>query len=158
MVSCIVPHRLTLRPNGVIRAQRSKDYSMAINGLMTRRSFLISEAPETLDIDLQAIDRTLQLLGFTEDPQAFMPCRKNMRIFKRGEMIKAIRTVLKEADMALSSRDIAIIILEGKDFDMSDNSRINQVSMRVYRTLCKEYEIGRVDRVGGNPYLWEKAD
>lgn len=103
-----MPHRLTLRPNGKIRAQRSKDYSMAINGLMTHRSFLISEAPDTLDIDLQAIDRSLQLLGFTEEPQDFMPCRKNKRIFRKGEMLRLIRGVLEVADRPMTSREICL--------------------------------------------------
>ena len=106
-----MPHRLTLRPNGKIRAQRSKEYSMAINGLMTRRSFLISDAPETLDMDLKAIDRSLRLLGFLEDPQDFMPCRKNKRIFAKGEMLRLVRGVLKDADKPMTSREICLTIL-----------------------------------------------
>ena len=57
-----MPYRLTLKPNGKVRAQRSKDFRMAINGLMTRRYRLISEAPNTLTADLAAIDRSLVLL------------------------------------------------------------------------------------------------
>ena len=140
-----MPHRLTLRPNGKIRAQRSKDYSMAINGLMTRRSFIISEAPDTLGMDLQAIDRSLQLLGFTEDPQAFMPSRKNKRIFRKGEMLRLIRGVLSEATEPMTSREICFAILP-PDFDLSDKRRVNQVTDRVYKVLCRECEAGRVDR------------
>ena len=138
-----MPHRLTLRPNGKIRAQRSKDYSMAINGLMTRRSFLISEAPETLDIDLEAIDHSLQLLGFLEDPQAFMPCRKNKRIFVKGEMLRLIRGVLREAKEPMTSREICLEILP-PDFDLSDKKRVNEATSRVYKTLVRECEAGRV--------------
>ena len=58
-----MPRRLTLRPNRTIRAQRSKDYAMAINRLMTRRPFIIAQAPDTLTTDLKAIDRSLELLG-----------------------------------------------------------------------------------------------
>jgi len=141
-----MPHRLTLRPNGVIRAQRSKDYSMAINGLMTRRSFLISEAPDTLSSDLEAIDRSLRLLGFKEDPQAFMPCRKNKRIFVKGEMLWLIRGVLREATEPMSCRDICLAILTAKDFDMSDRKRINQVTSRVNKALCRERSVKVVDR------------
>ena len=140
-----MPHRLTLRPNGKIRAQRSKDYSMAINGLMTRRSFLISEAPENLGIDLEAIDRSLQLLGFTEDPQAFMPCRKNKRIFAKGEMLRLIRDVLRDTDKPMTSREICLAILP-PDFDLSDKRRVNEATSRVYKVLCRECEAGRVIR------------
>ena len=55
---------------------------MAINGLMTRRSFIVTEAPEPLVDDLTAIDRSLELLGFTDDPSAFMPRQRNRRIFR----------------------------------------------------------------------------
>ena len=147
-----MPHRLTLRPNGKIRAQRSKDYAMAINGLMTRRSFLISEAPENLSIDLEAIDRSLQLLGFTEDPQAFMPCRKNKRIFAKGEMLRLIRGVLKDANRPMTSREICLAILP-PDFDLSDKRRVYQVTDRVYKVLCHP----QFNRSVGFPARWVKA-
>ena len=148
-----MPHRLTLRPNGKIRAQRSKDYSMAINGLMTRRSFLISEAPDTFDADIAAIDRSLRLLGFTEDPQAFMPCRKNKRIFAKGEMLMLIRGVLREATEPMTSREICLAILPS-DFDLSGKRRVNQVTSRVYKALVRECGNGRVDKVEGWPAKW----
>ena len=150
-----MPHRLTLRPNGKIRAQRSKDYSMAINGLMTRRSFLISEAPDTLGMDLEAIDHSLRLLGFTEDPQAFMPRQKNKRIFAKGEMLKLIRSVLKDADKPMTSREICLAILP-PDFDLSDKRRVNESTSRVYKVLVREHEFGRIDRVHGRPAKWNK--
>jgi|GEM_PF-4760702 len=50
-----MPYRLTLSANRTIRPQRPKDFSMVINGLMTRRSFIVTEAPETLVDDLVAI-------------------------------------------------------------------------------------------------------
>ena len=114
-----MPYRLTLRANGTIRPQRSKDFSMAINGLMTRRSFIISEAPETLSSDLAAIDRSLQLLGFTENPQDFMPEQRNQRVFHRGEMIKLIRAVLRDATEPMTSREICLAILPDS-FDKGD--------------------------------------
>ena len=138
-----MPHRLTLRPNGKIRAQRSKDYAMAINGLMTRRSFLISESPETLVADIAAIDRSLQLLGFTEDPQDCMPKRRNQRAFRRGEMIKLIRAVLRDADGPMTSREICLAILPDS-FDRSDKRRVNQVTDRVSKCLRVQREKGAV--------------
>ena len=153
MVSCIVPHRLTLRPNGVIRAQRSKDYSMAINGLMTRRSFLLSEKPDTLAADIAAIDRTLQLLGCTVNPDDYMPTRRNQRVFRKGEMIRLIRGVLREAAEPMSSREVCLAILP-PDFDLSDNRRVNEVTGRIYKTLFRECEAGRVDWVEGWPVRW----
>ena len=141
-----MPYRLTLKPNGKVRAQRSKDFRMAINGLMTRRYRLISEAPDTLSADLAAIDRSLQLLGFAEEPQAFMPRQKNKRIFVKGEMLRLIRGVLKDATEPMSSREICLAILP-PDFDMSDKKRVNQVTSRVYKKLSCEAIAGRAGRI-----------
>ena len=131
-----MPHRLTLRPSGVLRAQRSKDFAMAINGLMTRRSFLLSESPPTLIDDIIAIDRSLKLLGFEEDPQKFMPKRKNKRVFVKGEMLRLIRGVLTDADRPMSSREICLAILP-PDFDLSDKRRVNEATSRAYKALCR---------------------
>ena len=135
-----MPYRLTLKPNGKVRAQRSKDFRMAINGLMTRRYRLISEAPNTLTADLAAIDRSLVLLGFTEDPQPYMPRQCNQRVFVKGEMLRLIRAVLKDVTEPMSSRDLCLTILSDKSFDMSDTKRVNQITSRVYKALCREHK------------------
>ena len=126
---------------------------MAINGLMSRRSFIVTEAPETLTDDLAAIDRALVLLGFDEDPSAFMPCGRNQRIFRKGEMIRLIRVVLRDAAQPMSSREICLAIVPN-DSLLSDKKRINQATSRVYKKLCIEVKSGRVRRVEGYPIRW----
>ena len=148
-----MPYRLTLSANGTIRPQRSKDFSMAINGLMSRRSFIVTEAPETLTDDLAAIDRALVLLGFTDDPNAFMPRQRNRRIFRKGEMLRLIRGVLRDATEPMSSREICLAIVPN-DSLLSDKKRINQATSRVYKKLCIEVKSGRVRRVEGYPIRW----
>ena len=139
--------------NGSVRPQRTKDFRIAINGLLTRRSFLLSEKPDTLAADIAAIDRTLQLLGCTVNPDDYMPTRRNQRIFRRGEMLRLIKDVLKDADKPMTSREVCLAILP-PDFDLSDKRRVNQVSTRVYKALCREFEAGRVDRIEGWPVRW----
>ena len=148
-----MPYRLSLKPNGKVREQRSKDFRMAINGLMTRRYHIITEAPHTLHSDLAAIDRSLVLLGFTEDPQQFMPRQKNKRIFHKGEMLRLIRDVLRDAIEPMTSREICLAILP-ETFDRNDKRRVNQATARVYKALVREFENGRVDRVEGWPARW----
>ena len=144
-----MPHRLSLRPTGKHRKQRATDYSVTINGLMTRRSLLIRDKPDTLASDVAAIDYVLKLCGFNEDPQQYMPkCRKR-QIFAKGEKRRLIMQVLQQADKPLTSREICIAILTGKDFDMADKRRLNQTTVGVYNLLCRQYEGGRVDRVEG---------
>jgi len=149
-----MPHRLSLRPNGKHRKQRATDYSVTINGLMTRRSLLLSEKPDTLTDDLAAIDYVLKLCGFNENPQAYMPARRKKGIFKKGEKIRLIRQILQEADKPLTSREICLAALEGKDFDLSDTQRLNQTTTGIYNVLCYQHRNGRVDRVGGYPSKW----
>ena len=101
-------HRLSLRPNGKHRKQRSGDYSVTINGLMTRRSLLLRDKPDTLASDIAAIDYVLKLCGFNEDPQRYMPkCRKR-QIFRKGEKLRLIMKVLEQADKPLTSREICL--------------------------------------------------
>jgi len=121
---------------------------------MTRRSLLLNEKPDTLKRDLAAIDYTLKLIGFEQDPQAYMPARRKKTIFKKGEKRRLIMQVLKQADRPLTSREICIAILAGKDFDMSDKRRLKQTTTGVYIVLCRECERGRVDRVDGFPVKW----
>ena len=139
--------------NGAIRVQRTKDFRIAINGLLTRRSFLLSEKPDTLAADIAAIDRTLQLLGCTVNPDDYMPTRRKQRIFRKGEMLRLIRGVLKDADKPMTSREICLAILPS-DFDLSDKRRVNEATSRVYKALVRECGNGRVDKVEGWPAKW----
>jgi len=106
-----MPHRLSLRPNGKHRKQRATDYSVTINGLMTRRSLLLQDRPNTLASDIAAIDYVLKLCGFNEDPQQFMPKRRKKQIFAKGEKRRLISQVLEQTDKPLTSREICLAIL-----------------------------------------------
>ena len=87
-------YQLSLRPTGKHRKQRSGDYSVTINGLMTRRSLLLTDKPETLASDIAAIDYVLKLCGFNEDPQQYMPERRKKQIFAKGEKRRLVMEVL----------------------------------------------------------------
>ena len=147
-------YQLSLRPTGKHRKQRATNYSVTINGLMTRRSLLISEKPDSLTEDLAAIDYVLKLCGFNEDPQQYMPKLRKRQIFKKGEKLRLVMQALREADRPLTSREICLAILAGKDFDFTDKRRLNQTTVGVYNLLCRLHENGRIDRVEGWPVRW----
>ena len=147
-------YQLSLRPTGKHRKQRASDYSVTINGLMTRRSLLLSEKPDTLTDDIAAIDYVLKLCGFNEDPQQYMPKRRKKQIFDKGEKRRLIMETLRNADKPLTSREICLAILADKDFDFNDKRRLNQTTAGVYNFLCRQYENERVDRVEGWPIRW----
>jgi len=141
-------YQLSLRPTGKHRKQRSGGYSVTINGLMTRRSLLLSEKPDTLIDDIAAIDYVLKLCGFNEDPQQYMPKLRKRQIFKKGEKRRLVMEALRNADKPLTSREICIAILTDKDFDFSDKRRLNQTTTGIYTFLKRECERGRVRIVG----------
>ena len=149
-----MPHRLSLRPNGKHRKQRASDYSVTINGLMTRRSLLLRDKPDTLASDIATIDYVLKLCGFNEDPQQYMPKYRKRQIFAKGEKRRLIMNELKNADRPLSSREICISILAGKDFDMTDTRRLNQTTVSVYNLLQRECENHRLESVDNHPKLF----
>lgn len=152
-----MPHRLSLRPTGKHRKQRATDYSVTINGLMTRRSLLLTDKPDTLASNIAAIDYVLKLCGFNEDPQQYMPERRKKQIFGKGEKRRLVRQVLQQADKPLTSREICLAILEDKDFDLTDKRRLNQTTTGVYIFLRRQHEIGQVDRVEGWPIRWVRC-
>lgn len=155
---------ISTRPNGTIRSQRSRagrEFQHTIGGLLTKRSSVAHErnlaraAYEKLEADVDALDRTLALVGFTDNPDKYMPVRKNRRIFKKGEMLRSAYDLLREADGPLSSRDIAIALLEARGFDTGDKKHVNQVTSRVYKALLREQEAGRVEgRKLGQVMVW----
>ena len=147
-------YHLSLRPTGKHRKQRATNYSVTINGLMTRRSLLLRDKPDTLASDLAAIDRALKLCGFHEDPQQYMPKNRQRRIFAKGEKLRLIMQTLKEVDKPLTSREICLATLRDKDFDLTDTRRLNQTTNGVYLVLCRQVEFGRVDCVQGLPKRW----
>ena len=115
---------------------------------------MLSEKPDTLAADIAAIDRTLQLLGCMVNPDDYMPTRRNHRIFRKGEMLRLIRGVLKDADKPMTSRQVCLAILPS-DFDLSDKRRVNQVTTRVYKVLCRERDAGRVLIIKEHPVRWQ---
>ena len=147
-------YQLSLRPNGKHRKQRSGDYSVTINGLMTRRSLLLTDKPDTLASDIAAIDYVLKLCGFNEDPQQYMPKLRKKQIFAKGEKRRLVMETLRNADRPLTSREICLAILADKDFDFADKRRLNQTTVGVYNFLKRECDAGRVDRVEGLRVRW----
>jgi len=147
-------YQLSLRPTGKHRKQRASDYSVTINGLMTRRSLLLTDKPDTLASDIAAIDYVLRLCGFNEDPQQYMPKLRKRQIFAKGEKRRLVMETLRNADKPLTSREICLAILADKDFDLSDKQRLNQTTVGVYNLLKLECEAGRIYSVEGCPVGW----
>ena len=142
----------------------SNTQNHTIGGLLTKRSQLFSEAETIRDRlaeiknDLGALDRTLNVLGYTGDLDAEMPRQKREVIFGRGELSKAIMAELRHAETALSSRDIAREIVTLRGEDARDRKYLAELTKRVSKALRALREEGLVRSqvdVKGN-LMWER--
>jgi hypothetical protein len=98
-------------------------YQNTISGLLRKRSELMREAgslKERLSVignDVQALDRTLETLGFNGKHETTVTRGNRVVLFQQGELRRACLDVLRKADKPLTSRQISehIIQLEGND-------------------------------------------
>lgn len=123
------------------RPARTETFEHTITGLLSKRADLFNEAERIRDRlaeiknDIGAIDRTLNVLGYTGDLDAAMPRQKREVIFGRGELSKAIMGELRHAEEPLSSRDIAREIMSMRGEDARDRKYISDLTRRVSKAL-----------------------
>lgn len=143
---------------------RTDTFEHTISGLLTKRADLFNEAERIRDRlaeiknDIGAIDRTLNVLGYTGDLDAAMPRQKREVIFGRGELSKAIMGELRHAEGPLSSRDIAREIVTMRGEDARDRKYIADLTKRVSKALRQMRDEGHVrSAVDGKGNLsWER--
>lgn len=85
--------------------------------------------------DLQALDRTLETLGFQGDLEGMMPHQKRHVIFGRGELVRAILDELRDAGNPLRSREIAQALIAIRGDDVRDQRYIADLTRRVGKAL-----------------------
>ena len=77
------------------RPSRTVAFEVTINGLLTKRQAMLTEAErlqeriEEIRGDLIALDRTLATLGYNGDLDAMLPRQRRKMVFSRGELILA---------------------------------------------------------------------
>lgn len=124
-----------------IRPARTETYEHTISGLLTKRREMLTEAERLRDRlaeirnDLQALDRTLETLGFKGDLEGMMPRQKRQVIFGRGELVRAILDELRGADRPLRSREIAQALIAVQGNDPRDQRYIADLTRRVGKAL-----------------------
>jgi len=132
------------------RTARTETFEHTISGLLGKRADLFNEAERIRDRlaeiknDIGAIDRTLNVLGYTGDLDAAMPRQKREVIFGRGELSKAIMGELRHAEGPLSSRDIAREIVTMRGEDARDRKYIADLTKRVSKALRQMRDEGHV--------------
>lgn len=109
-----------------IGRQRSKNFNVTKNGLLTKRADLLGElisldaTRDSKRLDIEAIDRVLvNVLEYDGDLDAVKPTGQRIAYFKHGELGRAVMELIRDSDKALSAMEIAIILAKQKGKDIS---------------------------------------
>jgi hypothetical protein len=127
-------------------------FEHAINGLLTKRLELLTEAERLRDKiaeirnDILALDRTLGSLGYKGDAlEAMLPRQRRQVVFGRGELIRGILDELRGAERPLRSREIAQALIAVSGNDPRDQRYISDLTRRVGKALRPLREAGDVN-------------
>lgn len=147
------------------RPARTDTYEHTISGLLSKRRDMLTEAERLRDRiaeirnDLLALDRTLKTLGYEGDLEAMMPRAKRQVVFGRGELLRAIMDVLRDADGPMRSREIAQELIAVRGDDPRDQRYIADLTRRVGKALRTSKMDGRVKiaRATTGEVCWKMA-
>ncbi|MEM6381559.1 MAG: hypothetical protein AAF739_02705 [Pseudomonadota bacterium] len=145
-----------------MRYSRTETFEHTISGLLTKRADLLGEAESLRDRiaaiknDLDALDRTLNTLGYEGDLDAMMPRQKRHVVFGRGELFRACMSVLRDADGPMTSRQIAQDIVSLSGQDARDRRYINDLVKRVGKCL-RQSNAARKGADGKGNVVWSVA-
>ena len=132
---------LSSMENRPLRPARTETFEHTITGLLTKRLDMLTEAERLRDRiaeirnDLLALDRTLKTLGYEGDLESMMPRQKRQVIFGRGELLRAIMDVLRDADRPMRSREIAQELIAVRGDDPRNRRYISELTRRIGKAL-----------------------
>ena len=124
-----------------MRHARTQTYELTISGLLRKRADLFQEGMALRERlaeirnDIDALDRTLNTLGYEGDLEAMMPRQKRHVVFGKGELFRSCMTALREAKEPLTSRQIGQRIMELNGQDARDRRYLNDLVKRVGKCL-----------------------
>lgn len=99
---------------------------MTYKNVLNKRIELFSEAELIMERlaeiknDIQAIDKTLRIMGYDGELDAVMPRQRRHVIFGQGELLDSLILELRHADRPLKSRELAQNVLASSGNDIRD--------------------------------------
>lgn len=146
-----------------MRKARTDTFDHTISGLLTKRADLLHEAEmirerlAAIRNDLDALDRTLNVLGYEGDLDAMVTRQKRHVIFGKGELFRACMNVLRDAEAPVTSRQIAQQIMELNGQDARDRRYLNDLVKRVGKCL-RQTEAARKGTDGNGNVVWSQVN
>ncbi len=108
--------------------------------------------------DIDAIDRTLGVLGYKGDLDAAMPRQKRQVLFGQGELARSLIRELRDADGPMTSRELAQEVIALKGDDVRDRKMVSETTRRVSKALQVHREArpvrSAVDKFGN--LIWSR--
>jgi len=135
-------------------------YANAISGLLRKRDEMMEEIATTrerlavLSNDVEALDRTLERLGYDGDVK-LTPRVPRVVLFYRGELRQFLAGQLREGPRTSRQMAIALVQTEGKD--ARDRRMMNDVVRRIGKALRQMQDAGMVARTAEKvrgEYVW----
>jgi len=138
-----------IKTNSGLKPVKHSDYEHTVSGLLHKRVDLFHEAESIRDRlaaiknDIDALDRTLGVLGYEGDLDAAMPRQKRHVIFGKGELTRQVLTILRRFDKPMTSRQIAQEIVSDSGMDARDRKYVSDLTKRVGKA-CRQHPQGMV--------------
>lgn len=142
-----------------MKPSKTKTYEHAISGLLGKRADLYNELIRLrariaeIGNDMATVDKTLRILGFEDDLDDLMPERSGPSLLPHGQLSRSISDILREATEPLTSRQIALKILEIRCENPNDRKYLIKLTSSVSRTLGNLRKQGRVVSEGNGKGL-----
>jgi len=140
-----------IKTNSGLKPVKHSDYEHTVSGLLHKRVDLFHEAESIRDRlaaiknDIDALDRTLGVLGYEGDLDAAMPRQKRHVIFGKGELTKQVLTILRRSDKPMTSRQIAQEVVSDSGMDARDRKYVSDLTKRVGKA-CRQYPEGTIHK------------
>lgn len=147
------------------RPARTDTFAHTVTGLLHRRQELqdenatIRERMASLTLDVEAIDRVLDSLGYTGELENRTARQERLILFYRGELRNFILRTLREAGEPISTRAIALKLCETEKGSGFDRKLLADVVRRCSKALRQMRASGMVSAAGyvGGAAVWACA-
>lgn len=146
-----------------MKAARTETFAHTISGLLLKRQEMMEEVSHlrermaVLSNDVEALDRVLETLGYSDGPPA-SPRAARIVLFYRNELRSYCLEHLREKGPR-TSRQIGVSIIQTEGKDARDRRMLTDIVRRVSKAMRQLRQAGAVaSEVVRGEYVWRLAD
>ena len=111
--------------------------------------------------DLEAIDRTLKVLGYEDQASLDGQAPKRLRAsYGRAEVARHIWDQLRTAGRPMATRDLSDAVMLAMELDARDRQKATDFRRRIgahMRGYAKQGRVVRTEAADGSAALWERV-